>query len=101
MVGGSLRVRYKVRIEQGDAVSAIMSLRDGEEALLTTGDAARILHISPVMLRRIADQGKIRVTKTLTGQRLFRLADVHALLRERQNRPYRFGRPLNGGLKPK
>jgi excisionase family DNA binding protein len=54
-----------------------------EDILLEVGEAGKLLDISTVRLRDLADAGRIPVLRTARGQRLFRLRDVEALARER------------------
>jgi excisionase family DNA binding protein len=52
--------------------------------LLSVGDAATILGISPDMVRVLHRQGRIQAFRTPRGMRLFRRADVERLARERE-----------------
>ena len=72
-------------------MSAMVNL--DEEELLTTGDAARLIGLSPESIRRLSNEGKLTAIRTRTGQRLFRKSDLEALVRKRASMPYRFGRP--------
>lgn len=53
--------------------------------LLTTGGAARVLHISENMIRRLAAAGRLPSEVTPYG-RLYRVADVERLAGERAER---------------
>ncbi len=48
------------------------------EPLVSIGEAARHVGVSIDTLRRWADAGHVSVTRTPTGQRRFRLADIEA-----------------------
>lgn len=48
--------------------------------LLTTGEAAAVLHVSGETLRRWADDRKIAHVRLPSGHRRFRRADVDAVL---------------------
>lgn len=48
--------------------------------LLTTGEAARLLEVSIDTLRRWGEAGRIPMSRTPTGSRRFRRADVEAIL---------------------
>jgi excisionase family DNA binding protein len=52
----------------------------GPDDLLPIGDAARILGVSVNTVRRWEREGKLAATRTLGGQRRFRLGDLTALL---------------------
>ena len=56
--------------------------RDRDE-LLSTGDAGKILNISPDGVRYLERRGKLQAQYLRSGQRLFRLADVEKLARAR------------------
>lgn len=51
--------------------------------LLTVGDAARELSLSPDTIRLYEKQGKLRAMRTRGGQRLFQLSDVKRLKADR------------------
>jgi hypothetical protein len=51
--------------------------------LLGTTDAALKLGCSAEWVRRLADEGKLRVERMVNGTRIFRSADVEALARQR------------------
>jgi DNA-binding transcriptional MerR regulator len=61
------------------------------DRLLTTSDAARILNISPDMVRYLERRGKLPAEYTESGQRIFRLEEVEKLAR---------ARGVGGELKP-
>lgn len=50
------------------------------EALLTSSEVARMFHVDIKTVTRWANTGKLASTRTLGGQRRFRLADVQAKL---------------------
>lgn len=52
-----------------------------EDDLVPIGEAARRLGVSLDTLRRWDEEGKLRVVRTLGGQRRFYEADIAALLR--------------------
>jgi excisionase family DNA binding protein len=51
--------------------------------LLTVGDAAAILGLSPDMVRVLHRQGRLPALRTPRGNRLFERRDVERLARER------------------
>jgi excisionase family DNA binding protein len=51
--------------------------------LLTVGDAAAILGLSPDMVRVLHRQGRLPALRTPRGNRLFKRKDVERLARER------------------
>jgi len=57
---------------------------DGEQ--LTVSVAARLAVKSEGWIRYAADTGKLRCSRTSTGQRLFRRADLEKFLRETRGR---------------
>lgn len=60
------------------------------DELLSTMDAARLLGLSPDMVRLLARDGRLRVAVTSSrGARLFRRADVEELLGDRGRPPHR------------
>jgi excisionase family DNA binding protein len=59
------------------------------DELMTVSDAGRILGLSPDMVRRLADEGRLRLMRTVGGVRLFRRADVERLAEERRASPVR------------
>lgn len=65
---------------------------EGENTLLTVSDAADLLDLTPNGVRRLSDRGDIDTLRTLSGIRLFRLADVRRLAVKREGKP-RTGRP--------
>lgn len=65
---------------------------DDPEDLMTAADAARILSITPDMVRLLARQGRLRAAvRTIRGVRLFRRADVQELAETRAARTPRKG----------
>ena len=54
-----------------------------ERALLTTGDAARLLDVSASGVRWLEATGQLRGDRTLSGQRVFRVHEVMRLVAER------------------
>lgn len=52
--------------------------------MLTTGEAARELRISPEHVRRLANAGALPVARTAGRMRLFRGRDVARLARRRE-----------------
>lgn len=57
------------------------------EQLLTPADAGRILGITPAAVVHAAKTGSLEVAQTtVRGHRLFRLADVEAFKRQREER---------------
>ena len=54
--------------------------------LLSVGDAATILGLSPDMVRVLHRQGRLPAFRTPRGFRLFRRADVEKLAKERKAR---------------
>jgi excisionase family DNA binding protein len=54
-----------------------------KQALLTSADAARRLGVAPATVRLWERLGRLPATRTLSGTRLFRLADVERLVEER------------------
>lgn len=59
------------------------------DELMTVSDAGRILGLSPDMVRRLADEGQLRLMRTVGGVRLFRRSDVERLAEERRASPVR------------
>lgn len=57
------------------------------EHFLTTLDVAQRLGKSPETVRYYERTGKLPAIKTLSGQRIFRLADVEAFERDRDTGP--------------
>ena len=53
--------------------------------LLTVGDAAAMLGLSPDMVRVLHRPGRLRALRTPRGVRLFQRSDVESLVRERQS----------------
>lgn len=54
------------------------------EELLTTSDVARELNRSADRVRDYEREGKLPAQRTRSGQRLFKLSDVHRLLKHRE-----------------
>ena len=52
--------------------------------LFTTGEAARFLKLSPVTVRLYADEGRLPVSRTAGGVRLFQRTDLEILRRVRE-----------------
>lgn len=52
--------------------------------LMTASDAGRILGVSVDMVRVLARNGELPFQSTVSGVRLFRRADVDALMRRRE-----------------
>lgn len=65
---------------------AIQKAADPDD-LMTASDAGRILGVSADMVRLLARSGKLAFLKTIGGVRLFRRADVEALVSRRARRP--------------
>jgi excisionase family DNA binding protein len=59
--------------------------RSPELELLSVGDAAVILGLSPDMVRVLHRQGRLQAFRTPRGVRLFRRSDVERLARERES----------------
>jgi hypothetical protein len=61
----------------------------GPDDLMTASDAGRIIGVSADMVRLLARGGKLAFLSTIRGVRLFRRADVDALVirRARKKRP--------------
>jgi excisionase family DNA binding protein len=53
------------------------------DQLLETGDAARLLRVSPDMVRYLARNGRLPERRLPSGRRLFRIEDVKKIARER------------------
>lgn len=51
--------------------------------LMTTGEAARLLKLSPDMVRWLEREGRLPAQRTTNGVRLFRRSDVERLAAER------------------
>jgi len=51
---------------------------------LTTSDVSRRLGITPATVRQLSNNGKLRTTRTYSGQRLFDDRDVDELARKRR-----------------
>lgn len=61
------------------------------DQLLSTSDVARLLNISPDMVRYLERRGKLPAQYLASGQRIFKLDDVEKLAR---------GRGVGGELEP-
>jgi DNA-binding transcriptional MerR regulator len=57
------------------------------EQLLSTGDVARILEITPDGVRHLERVGKLRARRTVSGHRIFSAADVEELAAARRRGP--------------
>ena len=57
-----------------------------DEKFLTTGEAARILELSPDSVRSYERDGKLSAIRVGKGQRLFSFAQVEQLRAEREKR---------------
>ncbi len=55
------------------------------DQLLTTGDTAKRLGLSPDRVRQLEREGKLPAEKTGRGQRLFRAGDVDHFARKVRN----------------
>lgn len=53
--------------------------------LLTTSETARELNVSAETIREWADQGKLSVRRTSSGQRIFERSDVERMRLERRS----------------
>jgi excisionase family DNA binding protein len=62
-------------------VSDLVTNHPGD--LLTTGDVAKVAGVTPPTVVRWADEGKLPVSRTASGVRLFMRADVEAYLARR------------------
>jgi excisionase family DNA binding protein len=51
--------------------------------LLTTADVAKELQVSTDLVRQLARAGRLPALTTRSGQRIYRLADVEALVKVR------------------
>ena len=52
--------------------------------LLSTADSARRLDVTPAHVRHLANTGKLKVERTLSGVRIFKSEDVDALAAKRR-----------------
>lgn len=52
------------------------------DQFLTTGDVSKVLNRSVDRVRSYEREGKLPSQKTRSGQRLFKLSDVHRLLKQ-------------------
>jgi excisionase family DNA binding protein len=50
-----------------------------DEPLLTIGEAARLLGISPITLRRWSDEGRVPVVVLPSGHRRFLASDIRIM----------------------
>ncbi len=73
-----------------------MSTERDPDELLTPSDAARVLGLAPDTVRQLANKGRLKVMKTMTGRRLFRRADVELLAKERAHVPESLGEKQHG-----
>lgn len=55
--------------------------------IVTVSDAARTIGVCTATIRNWVNTGKLNATRTPNGTRLFLLADVERLARERSKRP--------------
>ncbi len=55
------------------------TLENADESFLTSGEAARILHVSSKTLDRWADQGRVPCSVTLGGHRRFSRPAISAV----------------------
>lgn len=62
-------------------MEVIQSQVAGDESWLTTGEAARILHVSPKTVARWASEGKVEHIVTLGGHRRFPSSAITELVR--------------------
>ncbi len=71
--------------------------------LLSVGDAATILGLSPDMVRVLHRQGRLPAFRTPRGVRLFRRSDVEELARERKAalNPQHGSRPIATVQRPR
>ena len=61
-----------------------MNTRDPRpDDLMTTGEAARLLRLSPDMVRWLEREGRLPAQRTTNGVRLFRRCEVERLATER------------------
>lgn len=72
-------------------------LRVAESVLLTTGDVARLLGVTPNGVRWLERTGQIRCQRTLGGRRLFHPREVEALVVARARRRH----PLLVDVRPR
>lgn len=56
----------------------------GDDDLVNTASAARLLGVSPNTMRKYADDGLLPVRRTPGGQRRFRVRDLWKLMPERR-----------------
>jgi len=71
-------------------------LKDGD--LMTPADAAKVLGLSPEMITKLANQGRLESVRTVGGYRLFWATDVRKLRAQRRKAPRidTPGRPRRG-----
>ena len=55
--------------------------------LLTSGEAARLLGLTPDAVRAMERRGVLEALRTLNGRRIFRGEDVRRLVIEREKEP--------------
>jgi excisionase family DNA binding protein len=65
---------------------AIQKAAANPDDLMTASDAARILGVSVDMVRLLARGGELAFMSTISGVRLFRRADVDALVSRRERK---------------
>ena len=53
---------------------------------ILTGESARILEVSERVVRRYADEGRLRTIRTSRGIRVYERSDVERLARDRAER---------------
>lgn len=58
-------------------------LHDSDSYWVTTGDAARILHLAPTQVRRLLDRGVLPHVRHVSRVRLMRRAQIEALAQRR------------------
>jgi hypothetical protein len=61
--------------------------------LIILSEAARIVGVSGMWMRHLADIGALPVQRLANGTRLFRLKDVAAYIERRKKAPPKVGRP--------
>ncbi len=61
------------------------------DEMLMTADAARVLDVTPAMIRLLERQGKLKAVRTMSGVRLFPRAEVMRVRAERDARAHAAG----------
>jgi DNA-binding transcriptional MerR regulator len=61
-------------------------MKQVNDELMAVADAARVIGVTPAMIRIYANTGKIPFQRTAGGMRLFARGDVERFSRERQER---------------